>query len=435
LQTYITRLLTSQLGRETLGSMSLKLANVGLSFITTVFLARLLSPSDYGMYTLVYAMVSLLFVPSEFGLPTLVVRETARGMLNQDYASVKGVWRWTRRTTTLISLTLVVVTLVGIWLFKDSLTSQRLKTLLWGLALVPLIALGDLRGAALSGLHRVAISQLPEFLVRPGIFALLLVIVALDGNSSFSAPLAMALYVISSASAFGIGAWLLWRATPLQVRDVLPSYNNRLWLLNALPLALIGGLQLINQQASFLIQGFFLPDAAIGIYRIASQVALLASFGLMTINLVLTPRFATLFAQGDMKTLQYLVTASARVILIINIVLTVGFIVWGKLFLFLAFGSPYETAFIPLVILLVGQLINSGMGSVGLLLNMSGHERETARGLIVAALLNVILNLLLIPRWGINGSSFAASISLIIWNVLLWLAVRKKLGINSLAFG
>jgi O-antigen/teichoic acid export membrane protein len=435
LQTYITRLLTSQLGRETLGSMSLKLANVGLSFITTVFLARLLSPSDYGMYTLVYAMVSLLFVPSEFGLPTLVVRETARGMLNQDYASVKGVWRWTRRTTTLISLTLVVVTLVGIWLFKDSLTSQRLKTLLWGLALVPLIALGDLRGAALSGLHRVAISQLPEFLVRPGIFALLLVIVALDGNSSLSAPLAMALYVISSASAFGIGAWLLWRATPLQVRDVLPSYNNRLWLLNALPLALIGGLQLINQQASFLIQGFFLPDAAIGIYRIASQVALLASFGLMTINLVLTPRFATLFAQGDMKTLQYLVTASARVILIINIVLTVGFIVWGKLFLFLAFGSPYETAFIPLVILLVGQLINSGMGSVGLLLNMSGHERETARGLIVAALLNVILNLLLIPRWGINGSSFAASISLIIWNVLLWLAVRKKLGINSLAFG
>jgi O-antigen/teichoic acid export membrane protein len=435
LQTYITRLLTSQLGRETLGSMSLKLANVGLSFITTVFLARLLSPSDYGMYTLVYAMVSLLFVPSEFGLPTLVVRETARGMLNQDYASVKGVWRWTRRTTTLISLTLVVVTLVGIWLFKDSLTSQRLKTLLWGLALVPLIALGDLRGAALSGLHRVAISQLPEFLVRPGIFALLLVIVALDGNPLFSAPLAMALYVISSASAFGIGAWLLWRATPLQVRDVLPSYNNRLWLLNALPLALIGGLQLINQQASFLIQGFFLPDAAIGIYRIASQVALLASFGLMTINLVLTPRFATLFAQGDMKTLQYLVTASARVILIINIVLTVGFIIWGKLFLFLAFGSPYETAFIPLVILLVGQLINSGMGSVGLLLNMSGHERETARGLIVAALLNVILNLLLIPRWGINGSSFAASISLIIWNVLLWLAVRKKLGINSLAFG
>jgi len=79
-------------------------------------------------------------------------------------------------------------------------------------------------------------------------------------------------------------------------------------------------MQLINQQASILLQGFFLPDAAIGIYRIASQVAVLASFGLITINLVLTPRFATLYAQGDMAKLQHLVTASARVILIFNLV-------------------------------------------------------------------------------------------------------------------
>jgi len=113
----------------------------------------------------------------------------------------------------------------------------------------------------------------------------------------------------------------------------------------------------------------------------------------------------------------------------------VGFIVWGKLFLLLAFGSPHETAYIPLIILLVGQLINSGAGSVGLLLNMSGHEQETARGMIVATVLNVVLNLLLIPLWGINGSSLATSVSLIVWNVLLWRVVQKKLGINSLALG
>jgi O-antigen/teichoic acid export membrane protein len=437
-QSRLGRLLTSQIGRETLGSMSLKLVSVGLTFITTVLLARLLGPSDYGIYAFVYATISLLSVPSEFGLPTLVVRETARGMVSQDYASVQGVWRWTGRATTMISLTLVGLTILGIWLFREPLTSQRLITFLCALALVPLIALGDLRGAALSGLHHVVAGQLPEYLLRPGFFALLLGVAALAplaGYPTLSAPMAMVLYVFSSAVTFGVGAWLLWRVTPLPVRKALPSYNSRAWLLSALPLAFIGGMQLIDQQASILLQGLYLPDAAIGIYRIASQVSVLASFGLLTINLVLTPRFATLYAQGDMKKLQRLVTASARVILLINLLITVGFIIWGKSFLNAAFGSPFKTGYTPLMILLVGQLINSGAGSVGLLLNMSGHERETARGMTIAAIINVVLNLLLIPRLGINGSAVATSISLIIWNVLLWWAVRKKLGINSLAFG
>jgi O-antigen/teichoic acid export membrane protein len=431
---FLNRLLTSRLGRDTVGSMSLKLANVALTFFTTVLLARLLGPSEYGVYAFVYATVSLLSVPSEFGLPTLVVRETARGMLNQDYSSVAGIWRWTGLATTYISLGLVGLSLVGIWLFREPLASQRLTTFLCALALVPLISLGDLRGAALSGLNHVVAGQLPEFLLRPGIFMLLVTVGALMGNISFNAPLAMGFYVSSAAAAFGGGAWLLWRATPLSVRKALPRFESRAWLMSALPLAFIGGMQIVNQQASILLQGFFLPNAAIGIFRIASQVALLASFGLMTINTVLTPRFATLYAQGDMKKLQRLVTVSARVILIFNLALTAGFIFWGKLFLRIAFGSDYQVAYVPLIILLIGQLINSGAGSVGLLLNMSGFERETARGTLVAAILNVTLNLLLIPFWGINGSAAATSISLIIWNILLWQAVRKQLGINSLAF-
>jgi O-antigen/teichoic acid export membrane protein len=364
-----------------------------------------------------------------------VVRETAKGMVSQNYSTVKGVWQWSGRATTVISLTLVVLTTAGIWLFREPLTSQRLITFLCALALVPLIALGDLRGAALSGLRHVVTGQIPEFLLRPGIFTLLLAVAFLAGKSSLSAPMAMALYVVSSALAFGVGAWLLWHATPLPVREALPRFDGQAWLLSALPLAFIGGMQLIDQQASILLQGFFLPDASIGIFRIASQVAILASFGLMTINLVLSPRFAALFVQGEMDKLQRLVTNSARVILLINLVLTAGFIFWGKLFLRLAFGLPYESAYVPLIILLIGQLINSGAGSVGLLLNMSGHERETARGMVVAACINVVLNLLLIPRMGINGSAVATSTSLIVWNILLWWAVRKKLGINSLAFG
>jgi O-antigen/teichoic acid export membrane protein len=135
-----------------------------------------------------------------------------------------------------------------------------------------------------------------------------------------------------------------------------------------------------------------------------------------------------------MAKLQRLVTVSARIILFLNLAITIGFVLLGKLFLRQIFGAPYEAAYIPLLILLGGQLVNSGVGSVAMLLNMTRHEHETAKGMTLAAALNVVLNLLLLPRAGIVGSAIATAVSLIIWNMLLWWAVQKKLHINSLAF-
>ncbi len=392
-QGLFTRLFTSHIGREMASSLGLKITSAGLTFLITVILARILGPADYGVNAYVYALVSLLLVPSEFGLPVLVVRETARDMARQDYAIVQGIWRWAGRTTALLSLSLVALTLTGLWLFKEPLAGKTFSTFVWALALVPLVSLGNLRGAALRGLHKVVAGQLPEFLIRPGLLVLFLIAAVLLGDASFSAPQAMALYVAAAGLAFLAGALLLWRAAPAEVRQAEPSSEGRAWLLSALPLAFIGGMQLINQQASILIQGFFLPDAQIGVYRVAAQVSVLASFGLVAVNMVVAPRFVAFYAQGQVEKLQRLVTNSARVILAFNLFVTFGFVVLGQTFLRSVFGVSYIAAYFPLLIMLGGQVVNSAAGSVGSLLNMTGHENYTARGVAVAALINVVLNL------------------------------------------
>ncbi len=433
LQATVTRLLNSRMGCETLGSMGLKLASAGLTFLAAVFLARLLGPSEYGVYAYVYALMSLLSVPSKFGLPVLMIRETARGMARQDYEIVQGIWRWAGRVTAIISLGLVGLTAIAIWFYQDLLAGRRLETFLWALVLVPLIALGDLRGAALRGLQRVVAGQLPEFLIRPGILALLLGGVALIG-ATITAPDAMALYVAASALAFVSGVWLLWRTTPAKVRHATPRFENRAWLASTLPLAFIGGMQLANQQSSILVQGFFLPDAQIGIYRVAVQVSTLASFGLVAVNTVVAPRFAALHVQGDMRGMQQLAKRSARVVLALNVFITIAFILAGRLFLQIAFGTSYDAAYFPLIIILIGQMVNSAAGSVGILLNMTGHEISTAKGMAVSAIANVVLNLLLVPKMGIIGSALATAVSLVIWNAVLWWVARRQLKINSMAF-
>jgi O-antigen/teichoic acid export membrane protein len=117
-----------------------------------------------------------------------------------------------------------------------------------------------------------------------------------------------------------------------------------------------------------------------------------------------------------------------------NLLVTAGAALLGRWFLGLFFGVEFVAAYTPLMILLIGQFVNSATGAVWFLLNMTGHERETARGLAVSAVLNLMLNLLLTPPFGIIGAAVATTTALITWNVLLWWAVRKRLGINSLVF-
>jgi O-antigen/teichoic acid export membrane protein len=152
------------------------------------------------------------------------------------------------------------------------------------------------------------------------------------------------------------------------------------------------------------------------------------------VNAVIAPRFAALHTQGQMAELQRLVTLSARAIFVFSLAFTAGFVVLGIPFLRIFFGPAYERAYMPMLVLLAGQLVNAGAGSVVTLLNMTGYERETAKGIVLSAGLNLALNLLLIPLWGIVGSALATTASMIVWNVVLWRAVQKKLGINTLAF-
>lgn len=427
--------LKSELTRNGIGSLVLKVSYVLLSFGITVTLARALGPDGYGVYAYVYALVSLLAIPAEFGLPNLLVRETAKAFVKQEWGTIQGVWRWASRITGILTAILILGAGVAVVIWGSQFNRQQLITMLWGLALVPLVALGQLRGAALRGLHRVIQGQLPEQAILPGFFLLLILGAGfIFPAGSITPATAMALQVTAAGLAFVIGAWLLWRATPAEVRGAKAIYEGRRWLASTIPLAFIGGMQFINHRTSILILGLFTDSAQVGIFRVADQMSLLISLGLQAMNMVVAPQFARLYTMGDKERLQKLATTSARVVLSLTLPVVAAFLLLGKPFLRLVFGAEFVPAYVPLSILALGQLANSATGSVAVLLNMTGHEQETARGMTIAAISNVALNLILIPLWELTGAAIASAITLTAWNILLWLAVRRRLNINSMAF-
>jgi O-antigen/teichoic acid export membrane protein len=64
---------------------------------------------------------------------------------------------------------------------------------------------------------------------------------------------------------------------------------------------------------------------------------------------------------------------------------------------------------------------------------MTGNERETVKGVGISTVINVVLNIALIPRYGSVGAAVATAASIVIWNLLLFRAVWVRLGIRSTA--
>src|SRR5690606_24940341 len=189
--------------------------------------------------------------------------------------------------------------------------------------------------------------------------------------------------------------WLLIKHLPWQVKAASPSYETRRWLLSALPLSMIMGMMVINNQAAILILGLSAPASVVGVYGVVSQVALVVTVPLTVVNLAVAPTIAKLFAEGDSYALQRVCTWSARVLFVsgVGVGLTVA-LLSGHL-LGIAFGPEFSEGARALIILCIGQSLSTLAGASMIVLNMTRNEKHVATSFAVAVGLNVAGNLVL----------------------------------------
>lgn len=425
--------LAAQLLRGGAGGVLARVAEVLLGLVVAVLLARLLGPAGYGVYAFVFALSAVASVPVRLGLPPLVVRETARGQRNGDWGTVRGIWRWSSGAVLALSLLVACVGLLGLWAGWAQGASLR-ETLPWGLVLIPVTALGAIRSAGLRGLRHVLAGVLPEQVLRPALMAGSLLVVMILPDGGLSPAGAMALMVGGSVVAFLVGAALLRRYRPLPLRQARPVYRPRDWFGSSWPMAFTQGTEQFMRHADVLMLGMLAATVDVGVYRVAAQGALIVGLALFALNMTAAPFVARLHAEGEQAKLQKLVTHLALASLAFALAVTLVFVVFGDWLLSTFFGTEYVSAWLPLLILALGQVVSAGFGATGMLLNMTGHEREVTRAVAAAAGLNVVLNLLLIPSFGVIGAAIATSASLVFWNVWLWLVVKSRLGIRSSAW-
>jgi O-antigen/teichoic acid export membrane protein len=427
--------LRAHLIRSAGGSFALKVSSTLLSVMIGALLARNLGASGFGIYAYAFAWLELLKIPAALGLPMLVTREVAVYCARQDWGRLRGLL--VRANQAVLGMSLVLMLLAGgaSWLLADWFQNPSALTTFWlALLLLPIFGLGNLRGACLTGLQRVVLGQVPD-VVRAVLFLCLIVLVWLLGGAPFIPEEVMALQIVAVSCAFVLGSVWLLRSLPPEVKRATPIYDTRAWAGRALPFLSMGGLALITSQTDIIMIGWFGTSTDVGIYRVASIAASLMVFPLGCCHSVLFPTIARLHTEGDMARLQRIIMLSTRAVLLFALPVAFCFIVAGAPLLSAVFGPDYAIGATALAVLTLGYLVLAGTGSAGPLLSMTGHAQDEAKINVLSALLNVALNVLLIPFWGINGAAVASAASLTTRDVLVTVMAHRRVGVQATAFG
>jgi O-antigen/teichoic acid export membrane protein len=244
----------------------------------------------------------------------------------------------------------------------------------------------------------------------------------------------MSLNVVAAGITLIFIAYLLRGILPPEVKDRAPKYETRAWLHSGFFIVLVGGMHVLNSRTDVLMLGAMTGAEAVGIYNIASRGADLINFILMPVHQAIGPTVSILYAKRDIIGLQRLVTKSTRIVLLLSLPLAAGLILMGRWFLLL-YGIEFTKGHMALSILSIGQISTIALGPVALLLIMTRFERDAAIAVGMGAVLNIILNGLLIPVWGLEGAALATAVSKILWTLLMTMRVYQKLGIHPTILG
>jgi len=407
-----------------------KIAGLLLSYIFTLLITRMYGAATMGLFALSITILTILAMLGRLGFDTALVRFVAEYSSQGRMDLVREVYIKALRIVLPFCFLLSVLfffssSYVADNIFHKNHLSPYLKII--SLVIVPM-AMIFMNSEGLRGLRKIkehAFLQDISILLFAAVMLTFSFFIAQDNHAPLIA------YIISIAGVAGLSV-LLWikhaNISSFSNGNNLKSVN---LLTVSLPMLLTSSLFLVMWWTDTIMLGIFRTEGEVGIYSVALKIATLTSITLFSINTIAAPKFAEFYGKGDMNSLEKIIKQSSKLIFWSSLIIILCIFLFPSSILGL-FGASFKAGIYALLFLSFGQFINAASGSVGWILQMTGRQKACQNITLLAAAMNIVLNALLIPKYGINGAAVASMICTIFWNLTSVLYIRSHFHITTL---
>jgi O-antigen/teichoic acid export membrane protein len=395
------------------------------SFLITFIISRLYGIADYGNYALVFTISQATAIIFTLGIPNTLIKII--GNHNFTYKQAKKLLLKGLKITLLLSIFPVAFFyffsnfLATVIFHNKELTDYFLIITLS----LPLFVIHEIFIYFFIATKNFMKYSIFMFVIPNVLLLLFLVLFFYLNLFGYYAFLAFALAILVTGL---LEVILVFR---IKSNDEIIPYTSITLLKTASPLMFSGLLLYLLNWTDVIILGMMLDDKQVGIYNIAFKVGSAGFLIIVSVSTIITPKIAELYGSNKTAELKNLVHSSTRLIALLSIPVVLVLILFRH-YILSFFGTEATPGASTLVIVSLGVLFSAMIGNVDQIMNMTNNQKILRNITAVCFFVNVILNILLIPNYGIEGSAFASLVTNIIINLLCLFYIKKNLGFYTL---
>ncbi|MGA9089338.1 MAG: flippase [Bradyrhizobium sp.] len=411
----------------------IRVVSAALAYLSQILLARWMGGSDYGIYVYVWTWVLLLGSMMDFGISASAQKIIPEYRTRGQHALLRGFLSGSRWMTFVVSsivsgLLAGVVKLLSPWIDANAVIPLYI-----GCVTLPAFVVANTQDGIARSHDWMRLGLMPQFVVRQT-----LIIGITAGAFVLGFNLGAVTAMLASAAAVWIAMLgqmaVLNRRLDGHIEPGPKAYDFRGWLAVSLPILMVEGFYLLLSYTDVLVLQQYRSSQEVGVYFAVVKTLALVSFIHYAMSATTAHRFAEYHALGDKARLSAYVAHAIKWTFWPSLAATVLLLAFGKPLLWL-FGPQFVIGYDIMFVAAIGLVVRSAIGPVERLLNMLGHQYICALAYALAFVMNVMLCVALVPRFGGHGAAAATSISLVFETVLLFWIVRQRLGLHVLAFG
>jgi O-antigen/teichoic acid export membrane protein len=411
----------------------IRVVSAALAYLSQILLARWMGGSDYGIYVYVWTWVLLLGSMMDFGISVSAQKIIPEYRTRGEHALLRGFLsgsRWMVLTVSLVVSGMLagVVKLLSPWIGADTILPLYI-----GCITLPAFVVANTQDGIARSHDWMRLGLMPQFIVRQS-----LIIGVTAGMFALGFNLGATAAMLASAAAVWIAMIgqmvVLNRRLGHHIEPGPKTYDISGWLAISLPVLMVEGFYLLLSYTDVLVLQQFRSSEEVGVYFAVVKTLALVSFIHYAMSATTAHRFAEYHAIGDVTRLSAYVAHAIKWTFWPSLAATILLLALGKPLLWL-FGPQFVIGYDIMFVAAIGLVVRSAIGPVERLLNMLGHQYICALAYALAFVMNVMLCVALVPRFGGHGAAAATSISLTFETVLLFWIARRRLGLHVLAFG